>query len=150
MRIVIQRCKEASVTVNGKPHASIQEGMMLLVCFTEGDCEKDLDYMAKKVANLRIFDDEQGIMNESILVSKGSILSISQFTLYAQTRKGNRPSYMKALNGDLATHLYDLFNQKLEKFGIMVKTGVFGSDMQVSLVNDGPVTILIDSKEDVL
>ncbi len=150
MRVVVQRCKEASVTVNGVFHASIEDGIMLLVCFTEGDTEKDLDYMARKVANLRIFDDEQGVMNQNILTTGGSILSISQFTLYAQTRKGNRPSYIRALNGKDAIQLYDLFNKKLENFGIIVKTGVFGSDMQVSLVNDGPVTILMDSKEDVL
>ena len=146
MRIVIQRVKRASVTAKNKVVGKINKGMCILVGFTEEDNENDIDYIMKKVINLRIFDDEQGIMNKSILDTKGSILSISQFTLYAETKKGNRPSYIKAMKGDKAIKLYELFNQKLKEH-IEVQTGIFGADMLVSIENDGPVTIIIDSKE---
>ena len=118
---------------------------MILVGFTEGDNNLDIDYIVKKVVNLRIFDDENGIMNRSILDTNGSILSISQFTLYADTKKGNRPSYIKALKSEYSSKLYDEFNKKLSEY-INVKTGVFGAEMEVSLINDGPITIIIDSK----
>ena len=123
---------------------SIDEGLVILVGFTDGDKEENIDYIVKKIVNLRIFDDENHIMNKSILDVGGSILSISQFTLYADTKKGNRPSYIKAMKGDLATNLYDLFNEKLRKY-VSVETGVFGADMCVSIKNDGPVTIIIES-----
>ncbi len=143
MRVVVQRVKESSVKVNGKIVGKSGYGFMLLVSFTEGDDEKVIDYIVNKIANLRIMDDENKVMNKSILDIKGSILSISQFTLYGDTKKGNRPSYIKALNGEKATKLYDLFNEKLSKF-VPVETGIFGADMEVSLVNDGPITILLE------
>lgn len=145
MKVVIQRVKNASVSINNKLYNKINNGMLILVGFTDGDTSQDIDYIVRKVINLRVFDDESGVMNKSILDVGGSILSVSQFTLYAGTRKGNRPSYVKALNGDIANKLYNEFNSKLSEF-IVVKTGVFGADMQVGLINDGPVTIMIDSK----
>lgn len=145
MKVVVQRVKSSSVTIDNKLYNSINKGLVVLVGFTEGDNTSDIDYIVKKIVNLRIFDDESGIMNKSIIDIKGSILSISQFTLYADTKKGNRPSYINALNGNIATKLYDEFNNKLKNF-VNTKTGIFGSDMQVSLINDGPVTIIIDSK----
>ncbi len=143
MRVVIQRVEKASVSVSEKVVGKIDNGLMLLVGFTEGDNSEVIDYMIKKIVNLRIFDDENGVMNLSVLDVKGSILSISQFTLYGDTKKGNRPTYIKALGGEKATKLYDEFNNKLKEF-IKVETGVFGADMKVSLINDGPVTIIID------
>ena len=143
MKVVIQRSKKANVKVNDKLINEINSGLVILVGFTHEDNEETIDYIVKKIINLRIFDDENGIMNKSILETQGEILSISQFTLYADTKKGNRPSYTKALGGEEATKLYDLFNQKLNKF-IPTKTGIFGADMQVSLTNDGPVTIIIE------
>ena len=145
MKVVVQRVKSSSVTIDNKLYNSINKGLMVLVGFTEGDNTSDIDYIVKKIVNLRIFDDESGIMNKSIIDTKGSILSISQFTLYADTKKGNRPSYINALNGNIATKLYDEFNNKLKNL-VNTKTGIFGSDMQVSLINDGPITIIIDSK----
>ena len=144
MRIIVQRSKESSVSVNNKLINKIDHGLVLLVGFTQNDTEKDLDYLVNKVINLRIFDDENHIMNKSILDMQGEILSISQFTLYADTKKGHRPSYIKALNGNEAIKLYELFNQKLNNY---VKTypGIFGADMQVNIQNDGPVTIILDS-----
>jgi len=120
---------------------------MLLVSFTNKDSEKIIDYMVNKICNLRIMDDEDGVMNKSILDINGSVLSISQFTLYADSRKGNRPSYVNALKGDEAVKLYDMFNEKLSKF-VPLETGVFGADMEVSLVNDGPVTIILEKEEE--
>lgn len=146
MKVVVQRVSKANVTIDNKVYNSINNGLMILVGFTEGDNSFDIDYIVKKVVNLRIFDDENGVMNKSILDIKGSILSISQFTLYADTKKGNRPSYIKALKGELSTKLYDEFNKKLNNI-VSTKTGIFGADMKVSLINDGPVTIIIDSKE---
>lgn len=146
MRCVIQRVKTASVEIDNKIYNSIDNGFMVLVGFTEGDNSSDIDYMVKKIVNLRVFDDENGIMNKSIIDVGGNILSISQFTLYADTRKGNRPSYIKALKGELSTKLYDEFNIKLNN-SVVTKTGIFGADMKVSLINDGPTTIIIDSIE---
>ncbi len=146
MRVVIQRVSDASVTIDNKVYNSINNGFMVLVGFTEGDNSLDIDYIVKKIVNLRIFDDENGVMNKSILDTNGTILSISQFTLYANTKKGNRPSYIDALKGELSTKLYDEFNKKLNEI-VPTKTGIFGADMKVSLINDGPVTIIIDSKE---
>ena len=143
MKVVVQRVLESSVKVEEKIVGKIDNGYMLLVSFTYGDNIEKIDYMIKKILNLRIFDDDNGIMNKSILDVQGSVLSISQFTLYADTSKGNRPSYIKALKSEDAKTLYDNFNNRLSKF-IKVETGVFGGDMKVSLVNDGPVTIIIE------
>lgn len=143
MRVVVQRSGNARCTVDGKITGEIENGLVLLVGFTAGDNEETIDWMIRKILHLRIFDDEQGVMNKSILDVGGKILSISQFTLYADTKKGNRPSYIQALNGEQASTLYDIFNQKLAE-NISVETGIFGADMQISLVNQGPVTILLE------
>ena len=145
MKVVVQRVKSSSVTIDNKLYNSINNGLMVLVGFTEGDNTSDIEYIVKKIVNLRIFDDENGIMNKSIIDTYGSILSISQFTLYADTKKGNRPSYIKALKSEYSSKLYDEFNKKLSEY-INIKTGVFGAEMEVSLINDGPITIIIDSK----
>lgn len=144
MRIIVQRSKESSVSVDGNITGRINNGLVLLVGFTHNDSLKQIERLVKKVVNLRIFDDENGVMNKSILDVGGSILSISQFTLYADTKKGNRPSYIEALNGSEAIKLYDLFNKKLSEY-VSVSTGVFGADMQVSIHNDGPITICLES-----
>ena len=146
MKVIIQRCIDASVTVDNKCVGKINKGIMLLVGFTKEDSIKEINYMTDKIINLRIFDDENGIMNKSLVDVNGDILSISQFTLYADTRKGNRPSYIKALKGELSTKLYDEFNTKLNN-SVITKTGIFGADMKVCLINDGPTTIIIDSIE---
>ena len=117
---------------------------MLLVGFTQTDTAKEIDYMVDKVLNLRIFDDENGIMNKSLLDVSGSILSVSQFTLYGDASKGRRPSYIKALSGDVAIKLYDEFNDKIRKQNVHIETGIFGAEMQVELINDGPITILLE------
>lgn len=143
MRVVVQRCKNASVTVNQKVVGHISDGLCLLVGFTNEDNEKTIEKMVGKIVKLRIFPDENGVMNKNVIDSNGSILSVSQFTLYADTSKGNRPSYMKALNGDEASKLYEYFNNELRKY-IKVETGIFGADMQVSLINMGPTTILLE------
>ena len=145
MKIVVQRSKEAKVEVNNDIVGQIDYGLVLLVGFTHNDTIKEIDYMVDKVINLRIFDDEFGVMNKSLLDVGGSILSVSQFTLYADSRKGRRPSYADALKGEEATILYDLFNQKLSEF-VIVETGIFGADMKVTLTNDGPVTIIMESR----
>ncbi len=143
MKVVVQRSKYSKVEVNNKLINEISSGMVILVGFTEGDDYAKILKMVKKIVNLRIFDDENGVMNKSILDVGGKILSISQFTLYGDTSKGNRPSYVKALNGNLAIKLYEKFNEELNKY---VKTvpGIFGADMQVSILNDGPVTIVME------
>lgn len=146
MRVLVQRSKHSLVTINDKINGEIPFGLTLLVGFTTGDDEKIIDYMVDKIINLRIFDDENGIMNKSLLDVSGSILSISQFTLYADASKGRRPSYIKALRGEEATILYDLFNQKLREKNIDVQTGIFGADMLVNIQNDGPVTILLEKE----
>lgn len=144
MRIVVQRCEEASVKVDNKIVGKIAKGLMLLVGFTEGDTSNEIDYMVDKVINLRIFDDESGVMNKSLIDTGGSILSVSQFTLYGDASKGRRPSYVKALSGEKAIVLYNEFNQKLKDKNIHVETGIFGAEMKVSLINDGPITILLE------
>ncbi|MCI9084638.1 MAG: D-tyrosyl-tRNA(Tyr) deacylase [Bacilli bacterium] len=146
MRVLVQRSLNSSVSVSGEVVGSIENGLVLLVGFTDGDTEKEIDYLVKKVLNLRIFEDDNNIMNKSILEAGGDILSISQFTLYADSRKGNRPSYIRALNGIEASKLYKLFNEKLGEY-VRVETGVFGADMLVSITNDGPVTILLESRD---
>ena len=143
MRVLVQRSNQANVIVDEKIVGKIDSGLVLLVGFTEGDGIDNIEYLAKKVVNLRIFPDENGVMNKSILDYGGSVLSVSQFTLYADTNKGNRPSYINALGGDQATKLYDLFNEELRKY-VEVGTGIFGADMKVSLVNDGPITIWME------
>lgn len=145
MKIVVQRCREASVTVNKKQVGKINQGLVLLVGFTEGDSMDEISYMADKVINLRIFDDEFGVMNKSLLDANGSILSVSQFTLYGDAKKGRRPSYVKALRGEEAIKLYKLFNEELRK-QVTVEEGIFGADMLVNLTNDGPVTILLEKE----
>ncbi len=143
MKVVVQRSKKAQVSVDGKLINEIDHGLVLLVGFTEGDDSAKIRAMARKVANLRIFDDELGVMNKSILDVGGAILSISQFTLYGDATKGNRPSYIKAMKGDKAIVLYEEFNAELNKY---VKTlpGVFGADMEILITNSGPVTILLE------
>ncbi len=143
MRVLVQRSLNSSVSVDGKIIGSIDKGMVLLVGFTEGDTIDNIKYLVNKIVNLRIFDDEFGVMNKSILEVGGDILSISQFTLYADTKKGNRPSYIHALNGEQATVLYDQFNEELRQF-VKVETGKFGAEMKVNILNDGPITILLE------
>ena len=147
MRVIVQRALDASVEVDKKVIGEIKKGLMLLVGFTEGDNKETIIKMINKIINLRIFDDENGVMNKSLLDTKGSILSISQFTLYADTRKGRRPSYLNALRGEEATKLYDEFNKLLRDNNIKVETGQFGADMKVRFTNDGPVTIILDSED---
>ncbi len=144
MKVVVQRCKKAKVLVDNKIVNEINHGLMVLVGFTHDDGEKQIDYCVRKICNLRIFDDDAGIMNKSVIDVSGSILSISQFTLYADPYKGNRPSYINALGGKEATRLYDLFNQKLNEI-VPTKSGIFGADMQIDFINDGPTTIIIDT-----
>ena len=147
MRILIQRSKQSKVTINNKVNGSIEHGLVILVGFTHEDNENILDKMIDKLVNLRIFEDENGLMNLSLLDTKGSILSISQFTLYADTSKGRRPSFVNAMKPDEATRLYDIFNNKIKDLGIHIETGIFGEDMKVEIYNDGPVTIMLDSKD---
>ena len=144
MRVLVQRCDKALVKVNDNVVGSIDKGLMILVGFTEGDNFDTIKYMVDKIVNLRVFDDENGIMNKSLLDKSYSILSVSQFTLYGDASKGRRPSYINALNGSLAKPLYDKFNEELRKYGIKVETGIFGADMKVELINDGPVTIMLE------
>lgn len=144
MKVLVQRVTSANVKVNSKVVGEINHGLLLLVGFTQSDTSKEIDYMVDKVINLRIFDDENGVMNKSLLDTKGSILSVSQFTLYADSSKGRRPSYINALNGDKAIILYDEFNKKLKEKNVKVETGIFGADMQVELINDGPITIMLE------
>jgi len=150
MIAVIQRVSESSVKINGEIKGAIGEGLMVLVGIEEADGQEDMDWLSKKIVNLRIFPDEQGVMNKSILDCGGDILLISQFTLHASTKKGNRPSYIKAAKPDIAIPMYERFIQVLQTdLGKGIQTGEFGADMKVSLVNDGPVTIIMDSKNKV-
>lgn len=147
MRIVIQRVSDASVSIGGTLHSAIGRGLLVLVGVEEGDTPADARWLADKTAALRIFPDEAGVMNRSVTDVDGEILAVSQFTLTASTRKGNRPSYIRAAGHVLATALYDEYCEILfERLNRRVKKGVFGADMQVALINDGPVTIIIDSK----
>ena len=148
MRVILQRVLEASVTTSGSKKATIKQGLLLLVGFTETDSVEDIIWMTKKVAQLRIFDDENHIPNLSVQETNGDILSISQFTLFAQTKKGNRPSYIKAAKPELAEPLYQQFNLELENIlGKKIYTGSFGADMKIASVNDGPLTIFLDSQQ---
>ncbi len=147
MRTVIQRVSEASVTIDGELKSAIGKGLLILVGIENADSTEDAEWLAAKIVNLRIFDDENGVMNRSILEIEGEILIVSQFTLHAMTKKGNRPSYIRAAKPEIAIPLYENFCKLIsEKLGKEVKTGTFAADMNVALINDGPVTILIDSK----
>ena len=144
MRVLVQRSGKAEVTVDEKVIGKISSGLVLLVGFTYGDDMEKVKYLAKKVVNLRIFPDENDVMNKSLLDFGGDILSVSQFTLYGNLVKGNRPSYIDALKGEEAISLYDAFNEELRTYGVKVETGEFGADMDVSLVNIGPTTIWLE------
>lgn len=147
MRTVIQRVSHASVTIDGCVHGSIQQGFLILLGIEPSDTEADADWLAKKAAGLRVFDDEKGVMNRDIVSIGGNALVVSQFTLMASYKKGNRPSYLRAAGHDIAVPLYEYFCQRLsETIGNQVETGVFGADMKVELLNDGPVTICMDTK----
>jgi D-tyrosyl-tRNA(Tyr) deacylase len=147
MRVVIQRVSEASVTVDGAIVGQIQKGLMILVGIVNEDDQTDIEWLSNKIVNMRIFEDEQGIMNKSVLEIGGSILLVSQFTLHASTKKGNRPSYIAAAKPDISVPLYEQMILQLQKdLGAPIQTGKFGADMKVALINDGPVTITIDSK----
>lgn len=147
MRLVIQRVSEASVSIGGELHSAIGRGLMVLVGVADGDTAADVEWLAAKTAAMRIFPDDNGVMNRSLIDIEGEALAVSQFTLNASTKKGNRPSYIHAAGHDVAIPLYELYCEQLTKLlGREVKRGVFGADMQVSLINDGPVTIVIDSR----
>lgn len=146
MRVVLQRVSHASVTVEEKVIGKIQRGFLLLVGVTHDDAMEDMEYLVRKIVQMRIFEDEEGKLNRSIQDIGGEILSVSQFTLYADTKKGNRPSFSKAAPGDVALEMFEQFNGLLRDTGVPVETGQFGADMKVELLNDGPVTILLDSK----
>lgn len=146
MRVVLQRVKHAQVDIEGKTVGLIEQGLLLLVGIKTGDTEDDIQYAADKISGLRIFEDNGGKMNRSVIDADGAILSVSQFTLYGDTSKGRRPSFIEAARPEIAEPLYQVFNEKLRAHGLHVETGVFGADMAVSLVNDGPVTIIVESK----
>ena len=145
MKIVIQRVKRAQVSIDQQLHSGIEQGLLLLVGVGPDDSQEDMDYAVRKIVNMRIFSDAEGKMNLSVKDIEGEILSVSQFTLFADTKKGNRPAFTGAAKPDMATSFYDTFNQKLAQ-KVPVQTGIFGADMQVELVNDGPVTIILDTK----
>jgi len=147
MRVVVQRVKNASVSIDGKIHSAIEKGYLLLVGICDSDSHEIVQRMAEKISKLRIFEDEQGKMNLSLIQANGAILSVSQFTLYADCISGNRPSFMKAGNPEHAKEMYSYFNVCLRKLDLQVAEGVFAADMKVNLLNDGPVTILLDSGE---
>ncbi len=147
MKIVIQRVLESSVTIDNQIKSSINKGLLVLLGIEDADTDEDIKWLCQKIVNLRIFSDENGVMNKSILESDGEILVVSQFTLHASTKKGNRPSYIKASKPDFAIPMYEKFVKQLEiDLQKTIQTGEFGADMKVALINDGPVTILIDSK----
>ncbi|MDU3457502.1 MAG: D-aminoacyl-tRNA deacylase [Peptoniphilus harei] len=148
MRGVVQRVKRASVSVDGKVISKIDKGIMLLLGIEANDDEKDLEYIIKKVSKLRIFDDEEGVMNKSLLDYGLEILVVSQFTLYGDARKGNRPSYIRSAKFDNGIILYEKFIEEMKNLGIKVSVGEYGADMDVELINDGPVTILLDSSKE--
>ena len=147
MRVVIQRTTHASVTIGGQLKSAIGPGMLILVGIEDADGPEDIDWLCRKIVNLRIFDDDEGVMNRSVLETGGDILVVSQFTLHASTKKGNRPSYIRAARPEISIPLYEQFCEALSQtLGKSVKTGQFGADMQVELLNDGPVTICMDTK----
>lgn len=147
MRVIIQRTKRASVSIENEIKSEINQGILILIGIEDSDNEEDINWLCKKIINLRIFDDQEGVMNLSIKDVGGDILAVSQFTLHASTRKGNRPSYIRASKPEIAIPMYEKFCQKLEEaLEKPIQTGTFGADMQVALINDGPVTIIIDSQ----
>ncbi|HSJ11862.1 MAG TPA: D-aminoacyl-tRNA deacylase [Gillisia sp.] len=147
MRVVLQRVKEASVTIEGQVNGAIKAGILVLLGIEDADTSEDIEWLCNKICNLRIFNDSKGVMNLSLQDIKGEVLVISQFTLHANIKKGNRPSYIKAAKPDVAIPLYEEFNEKMQlRLGKPVATGIFGAHMDVALINDGPVTILMDSK----
>lgn len=147
MRVVVQRVSKASVEIDNSKVASIENGILILLGIVNDDTLSDIEWLCNKVVNLRVFNDDQGVMNKSLVQVDGDIILVSQFTLHASTKKGNRPSYIKAAKPDIAVPLYETFIRKLEELlGKPIQTGKFGADMKVSLINDGPVTIIIDSK----
>lgn len=147
MRTVTQRVQHASVSIGGQVKSEIGKGLLVLVGIEDRDTPADIEWLCKKIANLRVFDDENGVMNRSVVETGGEILVVSQFTLHASTKKGNRPSYIHASKPDIAIPMYEAFCREMElQIGKAVATGTFGADMQIALVNDGPVTILIDSQ----
>ncbi len=143
MRVLVQKCLSASVSIDNKVYNNIKKGLVVFVGFTDNDNSEKIDYMINKIPKLRIFEDENGVMNKSLLDVQGEILSISQFTLYGDASSGNRPSYVKAMKREKATILYDEFNKKLNNL-VPTKTGVFGADMKIALINDGPTTLLLE------
>lgn len=145
MKILVQRSLESSVSVNNKIVGKINKGVVVFVGFTHNDTESEIDYLINKLLNLRIFDDENGVMNKNIKEYGGEVLSVSQFTLYADTKKGNRPSYIASMNYERAEELYNIFNKKLKEY-IHVETGIFRSDMSVNITNDGPITIMLEKE----
>jgi len=148
MRAVIQRVSKASVTIDGKINSQIEKGLLVLLGIEDTDTAEDIEWLSGKIVNLRIFDDSEGVMNESVKDKAGNIILVSQFTLHASTKKGNRPSYIKASKPDIAIPLYEKMTQQLTAdLGKPIGTGIFGADMKVDLCNDGPVTIVIDSKQ---
>ncbi|MBO0470978.1 D-tyrosyl-tRNA(Tyr) deacylase [Enterococcus sp. DIV0242_7C1] len=147
MKAVIQRVTEAQVQIEGKVVGKIDQGFMILLGIHAKDTKEDVDYLVRKISKLRVFEDDQGKMNLSLQEIGGSILSISQFTLYADTKKGNRPSFIEAARPETAISLYEMFNKQLKEIGIPTETGEFGADMKVTLTNDGPVTIIIDTND---
>ncbi|WP_422105914.1 D-aminoacyl-tRNA deacylase [Winogradskyella sp.] len=148
MKVVVQRVSEASVVIDKKKVASIKNGLLVLLGIINEDTHEDIEWLCKKIINLRIFPDENNIMNTSLLDAKGELILVSQFTLHASTKKGNRPSYIKAAKPDVAIPLYEMFKEKLQShLSQPIQTGQFGADMKVQLINDGPVTIIIDSKQ---
>lgn len=148
MKVVIQRVLEASVTINNEAVASIKNGLLILLGIVNEDTQDDITWLCNKIVNLRIFSDKNGVMNSSVLDAKGNIIVVSQFTLHASTKKGNRPSYIKAAKPEVAIPLYESFVSTLQNIlGKPIQTGQFGADMKVRLINDGPVTIIIDSKQ---
>ena len=148
MKAVIQRVSKASITIDGKVNAQIDIGLLVLMGIEDTDTMEDIEWLSSKIVNLRIFDDATGVMNESVLDKKGDIILVSQFTLHASTKKGNRPSYIKASKPDIAIPLYEKMIQQLSAdLGKQIGTGIFGADMKVELLNDGPVTIVIDTKQ---
>ncbi len=148
MKVVIQRVAKASVTINDREVASIGNGLLILLGIVLEDAQEDIDWLSKKIRNLRVFGDENGVMNKSIMETNGDAIVVSQFTLHASTKKGNRPSYIKAAKPEIAIPLYESFVKQMElDLGKPIQTGEFGADMKVALLNDGPVTIIIDSKD---
>jgi len=147
MRALIQRVQHSSVTIDAQVHSSIQQGLLILLGVEDLDTEEDIQWLSRKIIQMRIFDDENGVMNQSVLDITGELLIVSQFTLHASVKKGNRPSYLKASKPPVAIPLYERFLEVTSESGLIVQSGIFGADMKVSFLNDGPVTIWVDTKQ---